>query len=65
MAGPLKIIIVDDDLSNVDLLQQELEHLGYEMGSCTNGQEALDKIVNEASELVFPGILVSDIGIHG
>jgi len=61
MAKPLKIIIVDDDPSTVDLLQQELEHLGYEMGSCTNGQEALQKIVTEASENGFPGILVSDI----
>ena len=55
MTKLLKILIADDDPFAVTLLQQELEHLGYEMGSCMNGQEALEAIVSGASELGFPG----------
>lgn len=58
----LKILIVDDDPLTLDLLQQELEQLGVEIGSCTNGQEALEKIISDVSdEYGFPGILVADI----
>ena len=41
MAERSKILIVDDEPFNVDLLEQELEELGYETVSATNGQEAL------------------------
>jgi class 3 adenylate cyclase len=61
MARTLKIMIVDDDPFTLSLLEQELEHLGYEMGSCSNGYEALEEIVSDASEYGFPGIVVTDI----
>jgi DNA-binding NtrC family response regulator len=61
MAKPLKILIVDDDPPTVDLLQQELDHLGHEMVSCSDGQKALQKIVADGSEYGFPGVLVADI----
>ena len=56
-----KILIVDDDPFSLDLLQQELERLGPEINTCTNGKDALDKITSEASEHGFPGVLVTDI----
>ena len=56
-----KILIVDDDPFSLDLLQQELEPLGHEINTCTNGKEALEKIISETSEHGFPGILVADI----
>ena len=43
MAQRSKILIVDDEPFNVDLLEQQLEELGYETMSAANGQEALDK----------------------
>ena len=61
MTTQTKILIVDDDPPTVDLLQQELEHLGHEMVSCSDGQEALQKIVADDSEYGFPGVLVADI----
>ena len=39
-----KILIVDDEPFNVDYLEQELEDLGYETMSASNGQEALEKV---------------------
>ena len=37
-----RILIVDDDPFEVDLLEQELEDLGYETISATNGKAALE-----------------------
>ena len=48
MTHPTKILIVDDEPFNVDYLQQELEDLGYETISATNGQEALEKVAAKA-----------------
>src|SRR5438093_236881 len=47
MAQRSKILIVDDEPFNVDLLEQQLEELGYETMSAANGQEALDKVTQE------------------
>ena len=37
MAERSKILIVDDEPFNVDILEQELEELGYETSSAANG----------------------------
>ena len=39
-----KILIVDDEPFNVDLLEQELEDLGYRTSSAGDGQEALGRV---------------------
>ena len=44
MAAHAKILIVDDEPFNIDYLEQELEDLGYETLSATNGQEALEQV---------------------
>jgi len=61
MSRKSKILVVDDDPFSLDLLRQELEHLGHEINTCTNGKKALDKIISEASKHGFPGIIVTDI----
>src|SRR2546425_8253300 len=53
-----KILIVDDEPFNVDYLEQELEDLGYETVSATNGQEALAKVAAEAPDLVLLDVLM-------
>src|ERR671922_2794138 len=58
MAERSKILIVDDEQFNVDLLEQELEELGYETVSATNGQEALAKVAAEAPDLVLLDVLM-------
>jgi DNA-binding response OmpR family regulator len=58
MNPPAKILIVDDEHVNVDYLEQELEDLGYETVSATNGQEALAKVAAEAPDLILLDVLM-------
>ena len=58
MTNRPKILIVDDEPFNVDYLEQELEDLQYETVSAVNGQEALDKVQNEAPDLVLLDIMM-------
>ena len=51
-----RILIVDDEPLNVNLLEQELEPLGCKTTSASDGEEALETIAHG-----FPGIVVSDI----
>ena len=53
-----KILIVDDEPFNVDLLEQELEDLGYVTMAATNGQEALDKVAAETPDLILLDIMM-------
>ncbi len=53
-----KILIVDDEPFNVDYLEQELEDLGYETLTATNGQTALEKISTEAPDLIFLDVMM-------
>lgn len=53
-----KILIVDDEPFNVDFLEQELEDLGYNTISASNGQEALDIIDAEAPDLILLDIMM-------
>ena len=53
-----KILIVDDEPFNVDLLEQELEDLGYVTVAATNGQEALDKVAAETPDLILLDIMM-------
>jgi two-component system C4-dicarboxylate transport response regulator DctD len=61
MSRKSKILVVDDDPFSIDLLRQELEHLGHEINTCTNGKNAIEKIISEAAKHGFPGIIVTDI----
>lgn len=53
-----KILIVDDEPFNVDYLVQELEDLGYETVTATNGQEALEKVNTEALDLILLDVMM-------
>lgn len=53
-----KILIVDDEPFNVDYLEQELDDLGYQTISASNGQEALDIIRAETPDLVLLDIMM-------
>lgn len=52
------ILIVDDEPLNVDLLEQELEGLGYATISATNGRDALTKAATEAPDLVLLDVMM-------
>jgi DNA-binding response OmpR family regulator len=56
-----KILIVDDEPFNVDYLEQELEELGYETVSASDGREALEKVATEVMMPVLDGFTVCRI----
>jgi len=51
MAG--KILLVDDEPLNLDLLEQELTELGYGIEKAGNGAQALDSLSKTAPDLVL------------
>ncbi|MBI3756478.1 MAG: response regulator [Deltaproteobacteria bacterium] len=52
------ILIVDDEPFNIDLLEQELEALGYRTLSAANGKEALEKVKTEAPDLILLDVMM-------
>ncbi len=65
MAGSLKILIVDDEPSNIALMEQDLEDLGYQTISAVSGEEAVGILQRENADNMFPGIVVTDIKMPG
>lgn len=63
MPPPAKILIVDDEPLNVDLLEQELADRGYLTISATHGQEALEKAVVEEPDLILLDVMMP--GLNG
>ncbi|MCZ6873443.1 MAG: response regulator [bacterium] len=58
MAAQSKILIVDDEPFNVDVLEQELEDHGYQTVSASNGQQALDLVAAEAPDLILLDVMM-------
>jgi adenylate cyclase len=58
MAGDARILIVDDEPFNVDLLEQELELLGYATVSAADGREALRRLGSEPVDLVLLDVMM-------
>jgi DNA-binding response OmpR family regulator len=56
--SPARILIVDDSPFNVDLLEQELEDLGYATLTASNGQEAVDLVHAEKPDLVLLDVMM-------
>src|SRR2546422_3073147 len=55
---PSRILIVDDEPFNVDYLEQELEDLGYQTLSASNGKEALDRITADPPDLILLDVMM-------
>jgi len=58
MAERSKILIVDDEPFNVDLLEQELKECGYDTVSASNGQEALAMVAAESPDLILLDVMM-------
>jgi CheY-like chemotaxis protein len=52
------ILIVDDEPFNVDLLEQELEDLGYHTVSASNGRQALERVASEHPDLILLDVMM-------
>ena len=55
-----KVLIVEDHLDSREILMLQLQALGYEVAVATSGEEALEKALNEA-----PDIIIMDLGLPG
>ena len=53
-----KILIVDDEPFNVDYLEQQLDDLGYDTVSASDGQAALQQVLAAAPDLVLLDIMM-------
>lgn len=58
MSQKAKVLIVDDEPFNVDVLLQELEELEHELITASNGQEALDKIQSQQPDLILLDLMM-------
>ena len=57
-SAPGKILLVDDDTRNLDLLRLMLEGNGYLVRTCTNGFDALDLTKKELPDLFFLDVMM-------
>ncbi|NNE12733.1 MAG: response regulator [Ilumatobacter sp.] len=55
---PARILVVDDEPLNRDLVQQELEDLGHVVDLARNGREALDRIAEHPPDLVLLDVVM-------
>ena len=58
MAGRARVLIVDDEPFNVDLLEQELELLDCATVAAADGYQALQRLVAEPIDLVLLDIMM-------
>jgi len=56
-----KILVVDDDPDFVEITRMILEKHGYEVGSASNGDEALRKMREEPPDLVILDVMMSGV----
>ncbi|MGH7794997.1 MAG: sigma-54-dependent transcriptional regulator [Candidatus Binatia bacterium] len=57
-----KILIVDDEPSNRNILGQELTHKGYSVMAASHGREALRKIESGRPDLIILDYMMPDLG---
>ena len=56
-----KILIVDDDLDTLRLVGLMLQRQGYQISAATNGQQGLEKAVEEAPDLILLDVMMPDM----
>ena len=53
-----KVLIVDDEPSNLDVLSRKLEFTGYEFLNATSGPEAIEKALSETPDIILLDIMM-------
>lgn len=56
-----KILVIDDLPENVFMLQDRLEHEGYEVITAYNGSTGIEKALNELPDLILLDVMMPDI----
>jgi len=65
VAHPATILVVDDEPLNIDLLEQELDDLGYATLRASNGQEALTIVAETPPDMLLLDIMMPVIDGFG
>lgn len=55
---PAKILVVDDEIRNVKLLEAQLLPRGYDVVTASNGEEALQKVLEERPDLILLDVMM-------
>jgi DNA-binding response OmpR family regulator len=56
-----RVLIIDDLPENVFMLQDRLEHEGYEVLTAYDGQTGIDKAIEEIPDLILLDVMMPDI----
>jgi CheY-like chemotaxis protein/MinD-like ATPase involved in chromosome partitioning or flagellar assembly len=56
-----KILIIDDDLDTLRLVGLMLQRQGYQITAATNGQQGLEKALEEAPHLILLDVMMPDM----
>ena len=56
-----KILIIDDDLDTLRLVGLMLQRQGYQISAATNGQQGLEKAVDDTPNLILLDIMMPDM----
>jgi serine phosphatase RsbU (regulator of sigma subunit) len=62
---PGKLLVVDDNEMNRDLLSRRLKQLGHEVETAVNGREALERIRERPYDLVLLDIMMPELDGYG
>lgn len=57
-AQPTRVLIVDDEPFNLDLLEQELSGLGLEITSASDGKKALEQVRAASPDMIFLDLMM-------
>jgi diguanylate cyclase (GGDEF)-like protein len=58
---PGRILVVDDNSDNVEIIATRLRFRGYEVIEATNGNEALERVQRDAPDLILLDVMLPDI----
>lgn len=61
LASQSRLLVVDDDVMNSELLRERLEVEGYHVATAANGREALDRLKKEKFDLVLLDIVMPEL----
>ena len=57
-ASPPRVLLVDDEPLNLDLLEQELDGSGCEVVTASNGEEALELVASSPPDMIFLDLMM-------
>ena len=60
-AHPARLLVVEDEAANAELLRRLLERQGWSVAHAANGQEALDAVAGERPDLILLDLMMPEM----